>query len=166
MRLYNTAPGGQSGMRTWRLVIQDYLTMPIWGCLFPSASLDTTTLLSTVDAGTTGDAAAQTYCTAMGFGMSPVLSSQEKALIILVKRWCDIFNIAPVFNGFELKFIPYSLDPVTANGVTFVPNTASAYTLTDKPISSEQRPDSEGVDPVIVTRCRPGQGQEPAEDGD
>jgi hypothetical protein len=146
-RLYNTAPGGL-GDADVALVIQDYMTVPIWGAGFPSAELDTVSLLSSGSAGTTGDAATETYCTAMGFGMSPNLSSQENGLSIL-KRWCDIFNIAPVWNGEMMKFIPYSLEGVSGNGVIFVPNTTSAFSLTDADyVGNPQSPD----DPVLVKR--------------
>lgn len=153
MRLYNTAPGGV-GDADVALVVQDFLTMPIAGCGFPSGSISVDTLLSGPDAGTTGDAAMQTYCTANGFGMTPVLSSQEEALTI-IGRWCDIFNTALVFNGAELKFIPYALDTIAGNGVTYLPVTASIYTLSDDDYISGGGPDGDGTDPVIVTRRDP-----------
>jgi hypothetical protein len=147
-RLYNSAPGAV-GDADVALVIQDYLTAPVWGCGFPSAELDTVSLLSGPDAGTIGDAASQTYCTAMGFGMSPMLSSQENGLTIL-DRWCKLFNLAPVWNGASLKFVPYALEGVTGNGVIFVPNTTSAYTLADADyIGSSSSPE----DPVKVRRA-------------
>lgn len=150
MRLYDTAPGGV-GDADVAEVVQDFLTMPVAGCGFPDASIGVDTLLSGPDATTTGDASMQTYCTAMGFGMTPVLSSQEEALVIL-GRWCDIFNTALVFNGVELKFIPFALETTTANGVTYLPVTTSIYTLTDADFISGGGPDGEGVDPVVVTR--------------
>lgn len=153
MRLYNTAPGGV-GDADVALVVQDFLTMPIAGCGFPSGSISTDTLLSGPDAGTTGDAAMQTYCTANGFGMTPVLASQEEALTIL-DRWANIFNTAIVFNGVDLKFIPYALDTTTGNGVTYLPVTASIYTLTDDDYISGGGADGEGTDPVVVTRRDP-----------
>lgn len=153
MRSYNTAPGGV-GDADVALVIQDYLTMPVAGCGWSTGSLDLTTLLSGPDAGTTGDAASQTYCTAMGFGMSPVLSSQEEALSTL-KRWCDIFNIAVVFNGVTLKFIPYALEAISGHGAVFVPVTASVYTITDDQWISGGGPDGEGTDPVLGSRKDP-----------
>ena len=153
MRLYNTSPAG-NGDADVALVIQDYLTMPIYGCLFPSTSLDTGTLLSTGAAGTTGDASTQTYCNAMGFGFSPILASQEEALTTL-KRWCDTFNIAPVYNGAVLKFIPYALEPVSGHGVNFVPVSTSIYTLTDADFITSNDPNSEGDDPIKVSRKDP-----------
>jgi hypothetical protein len=90
----------------------------------------------------------------MGFGMTPVLASQEEALSTL-KRWCDIFNIAVVFNGVLLKFIPYALEAVSGNGAVFVPVTASVYTINDDDWISGGGPDGEGTDPVLGSRMDP-----------
>ncbi|HUO12646.1 MAG TPA: phage tail protein, partial [Caulobacteraceae bacterium] len=112
------------------LIMQDFLTNPQYGASFPSARLDATALLSGPNATTTGDSAYQTYCRAMGWGLSPFIQSQEPAIQI-VGRWCQITNTAPVWTGYSLKLIPFGDAPVTGNGVTFVPPTTATFAFTD-----------------------------------
>jgi hypothetical protein len=112
------------------LVVQDFLTNPQYGAYFPTARLDTTALLSGPNAATTGDGAYQTYCRAMGWGISPFIQSQEPAIEIL-SRWCQITNTAPVWTGYALRLIPFGDVTVTGNGVTYVPPTGSTFAFTD-----------------------------------
>lgn len=130
------------------LVIQDFLTSPDYGVLVPATAIDFTSLLSTADAPTTGDRAYQTYCRAMGWGMSPVLSDPEGADSIL-DRWTKITNTAVVWTGYTLKFIPQAYGVLTANGVTYRPDVDPLYSLTDKDFISS------GEDPVSVSRIDP-----------
>src|SRR5262249_51654200 len=103
--LYNTGYTG-SGDADCALVVQDFLTNAQYGAGFPTARLDLTTLLSSGAATTTGDSAYQTYCRAMGWGISPFIQNQEAGTDILA-RWCQITNTAPVWTGYALKFIPW-----------------------------------------------------------
>lgn len=127
------------------LVIVDLLTDAEFGIGFKTQFLDNDQLLSGLNATTTGDGAFQTYCRAMGFSMSPVLSNQESASSIL-DRWCRLFNTAPVWTGYSFKFIPYGWDEITANGYHYLPNTEASYTI-DENIILDQ--------PIEPTRSDP-----------
>ena len=81
------------------LVIKDFLTNAQYGVGFDPASIDGTSLFG-------GPASVQAYCRAMGYAFSPALTSQEQASSILT-RWLTILNIAAVWSGGLLKFIPY-----------------------------------------------------------
>lgn len=130
------------------VIIDEFLTNESFGVLFSPSAIDTDQLYSTANAGTTGDASYQTYCRAMGFGMSPALSDQEEAGAIL-ERWGKVTNTAVVWTGYSLKFVPYCYETITGNGVTFVPETTPVYDLTDDDYVSN------GDDPVKVSRKDP-----------
>jgi len=89
-------------------IVNDFLTNAQYGVGFPSASIDATTLF-----GSGGDASFQTYCKAIGIGLSPALINQEKASSIL-QRWLQLANTAAVWSGGQLKFIPYGDSSTTA----------------------------------------------------
>jgi hypothetical protein len=96
-------------------VVSDFLTNAQYGVGFPEASINATTLF-----GSGGDASYQTYCKAIGLGLSPALTDQEQASSILA-RWLQLSNTAAVWSGGQLKFIPYG-DIATTAG-TNVSNT-------------------------------------------
>lgn len=153
---YNTQVGG-AGDADPALAVYDLLTLPTGGCDFPLALIDQASLLSGPNAPTTGDSAFQTYCQAMGFGISPALTTQEQAIDVL-DRWGKILNTAVVWNGALLKFVPYALETITGNGVTYIPpNTISAsiYTLTDADYISGGGDGGEAQDPIIINRRNP-----------
>lgn len=127
--LYNTGFTG-GGDADCALLVQDFLTNTQYGAYFPAARLDTAALLSGPNATTTGDSAYQTYCRAMGWGLSPFIQSQEPAIEIL-SRWCQVTNTAPVWTGYSLKLVPFGDAPVTGAGVTFLPPTAPVFSFTD-----------------------------------
>lgn len=127
-------------------IIDDFLGNSNYGVGFNTSVI--TNLFSTINAGTTGDSAFQTYCRAIGFSMSPVLQSQEAARDTLL-RWAQLCNTAIVWNGYELKFHPYGADDITNNGVTYLANFDSRYTLTDADFLSE------GDDPITFDRSEP-----------
>lgn len=145
--LYDTGYAG-TGDADCALIVEDMLTNTNYGVNFPSASIDSDTLLSGPNAETTGDAAYQTYCRVMGFGMSPILSDSSDASSIL-DRWMKITNSEVVWTGYTLKFVPYAYSTITGNGAVFVPDTAPRYTLTDADFISK------GVDPVDGSRIDP-----------
>lgn len=134
------------------LVVDDFLTDEQFGVGFSADMIDYDQLFSTADAPTTGDSTFQTYCRAMGFAMSPILSSQEQASTIL-DRWCRLMNTAPVWTGEKLKLIPYGDEPQTGGGVTYIPNTEVRYALTD----SDYVGGSEDSDPITMTRSDPAE---------
>lgn len=131
------------------LMIDDFLTNPAHGAGFESDIIDEDTFYSGPDAGTTGDGAFQTYCTAMGFALSPALVSQQKATETL-NRWSMLCNTALVWTGYSLKFHPYGADEVSANGVTYLPNFPVRYELDDRDFLG-----GTGDDPVKFTRVDP-----------
>jgi hypothetical protein len=145
--LAGTAPGS-AGDADCGLCVDLFLNSPIYGAL-PDGSIDADSLLSTGAAPTTGDAAYQTYCTAMGFGMSPLLDSQEPAIDIL-KRWTKIFNSALIWTGYSIFFMPYGPDEITANGVTYLPDFTSQFALGDADFLRE-----DGEDPIKCRRKSP-----------
>jgi hypothetical protein len=146
---FNTAVGATLPDADPALWVQGYLTDADWGALFPAAMLDTDWLLSSAAAPTTGDGAFQTYCQAMGFGISPAISDQRPAADDMA-RWCAELNAAPSWTGYSLQLIPYGDQEITANGVTYVPPTAVAFNLTDDDYYCEA-----GDDPVRMTRSDP-----------
>ncbi|UHC16074.1 phage tail protein [Methylobacterium currus] len=130
-------------------MLVDFLTNAQYGTGFPAASLDARTIL-----GSPGDGSYQTYCAALGLSLSPVLADQETASSILT-RWLLLTNAAPVWSGGLLKIVPYGDLPVTgttlAGGtVTFQPNVAPVYDLTDDDVLH-----AEDEDPVRLTRSDP-----------
>lgn len=146
--LYNTQVDG-AGDADPALMTQDFLTDDDHGARFPDAMLDSAALLSGPDATTTGDSAFQTYCRAMGFGLSPALVQQETGLTIL-DRWTTITNTAMCWTGSSLKLIPYGDEVVTAHGVTYLPPTEVCYAIGD----ADYRQDK-GEDPITVSRSDP-----------
>jgi len=130
------------------LIVQDFLTNVNYGVLFPGQSISTDTLLSTAAATGVGDRTYQTYCRAMGWGLSPVLSEPESASGI-IDRWMKITNTALVWTGYTLKFVPQAYGVLTAHGVTYNPDITPVYTLTDDDYISDNE------DPVKLSRTAP-----------
>lgn len=128
-------------------IIQDFLVNKSYGVLMPESTIDSGQLLSTDNATTVGDASYQTYCRAMGFGLSPILSDQKEAGSSL-DQWTKITNTAIVWTGYCLRFVPYCYEPITANGVTFVPATAPVYDLSDDDFIGKSNP-------IVITRKDP-----------
>lgn len=129
-------------------IVREFLLEPQFGVGFNAAFIDNDQLFSGPDATTTGDSSYQTYCRAMGFGLSPVLSDQQPAGDTL-SRWMQLTNSEVVWTGYTTKFIPYAYQDVTGNGVKFIANAVSLYTLTDDHIISD------GEDPIKVDRIAP-----------
>lgn len=129
-REYNTAPLGHDA--DCAEVIYDFLTNPNCGVLYPVANIDVDQLFSTPDAPTIGDSSYQTYCTAMGFGLSPVLSDPTPAGDTLAK-WARLTNSEVIWDGSKLRIVPYCRDTVIGNGVTYIPpqSTPSFYATDD-----------------------------------
>ena len=125
-------------------MIYDFLTNIQYGVGFPSASIDTASLL-----GATGTAGYLAYCWAAGLALSPALNSQENAASIIT-RWLQLTNSTCVWTGGVLKFVPYGDTAITANGMTFSPNITPIYTLTDDDFIQ-----TDGEDPVIPSRTNP-----------
>lgn len=127
--LYNTQSGG-TGDADPAQIVQDFLINTSYGVGFNFSVFNQASIFSTAAAPTTGDNAYQTYCRAMGFGLSPVMASQEAAREAL-ERWAKLTNTAIVWNGYEIKTVPYGSQEVTANGVHYLPNFPVRYSLSD-----------------------------------
>ena len=142
--LEGTGVGGTVSDADPSEVILDFLSNEVYGVGFNVGIL--TNLSSTADATTTGDGTFQTYCRAMGFAMSPFLSTQQRAGEIL-QRWASLFNTAIVWTGYSLKFYPYGPDELTANGVTYLPDFPIRYSLSDNDYVSDR-----SSDPIVFNR--------------
>ena len=146
---YNTGYTSSGGDADCALEIQRFLTNPEYGALFPAAFLDTTSfdggsLLSGPNAATTGDGAYQTYCRAMGWGISPFINNQEQAAGVIA-RWLQITNTAPVWTGYSLKFVPWGDATVSGHGVTYNPPVTSVFNFGDNDFVQDN-----DQDPVIA----------------
>jgi hypothetical protein len=69
------------------------------------------------------------YCIANGVLFSPSYTSQDAAQA-QITNLCQAANSEPVWSQGQLKIVPYSLDSLTANGVTYTPPPAPVYDLT------------------------------------
>lgn len=130
------------------LIVSDFLTSPVYGVGIDGSVL--VNLLSTGAATTTGDSAFQTYCRAIGFSLSPVLSEQNQA-IDTIERWAQLCNTAVVWTGYAIKLHPWGSENITNNGVTYLADFPSRYTLTD---ADFHLPEPDG-DPIVFDRVDP-----------
>jgi hypothetical protein len=144
---YGTAPNGIDADPA--LCLTEFLTNAQYGCGFPYAELDQASIFSSGLAPTTGDGAWQTYCQAMGFGLSPAQSSQEAMRDILL-RWAMLTNSAVFWPGYSLKMVPYGDASLTANGVTYLPPTGVVYNLSPDDFCPKN-----GGPPLLVQRRDP-----------
>lgn len=144
-------------------VIYDFLTNPTYGATFPAEFIDTDSLFTSPKGylPAVGDAALSTYCQAVGLAWSVVVNNVESASSIL-DRWCKNLNVAPVWNGALLKFIPFwdqdaSANPgwYSGNGIPlkyFSPNSTPVVTITlDQILQS----DAKDEDPISFSRKDP-----------
>jgi hypothetical protein len=129
-------------------VVLDMLTNPYYGAGFTAARIADMV---------TGAASFQTYCTACGFAISPAFTDQSDAATCL-QRILDATNSEVVWSagasGMVLKFIPYGDTAITANGVTYTPNTTPIYDLTFDDFLGAVGKDGKptGTDPIAVSR--------------
>lgn len=124
--IYAWTAGGDADMA---LFIDLYINSPLFGIVGgPQNEVTLDNLLSTSAATTAGDSAFQTWCQAVGFGISPVITAQESGTDA-IQRWMDMANSAIVWTGYSFKIIPYSSDTISGNGVTYVPDVPVVYSL-------------------------------------
>jgi len=133
------------------VVVDQFLTSDQFGATFPATGVDYTQIYSTPAAYTTGDSCFQTYCTARGLGLSPILVQQEQAMNIL-DRWAQLTNCAVVWDGDKLKLIPYGDEVVSGNGVTFLPPIGVVASLGYNDFVGDS-----GADPITLTRSDPAE---------
>lgn len=107
-------------------VVLDAMTNPLYGAGFGAEKI--------------GDLTDYTAaCTAQGIFMSPALTAQMTAAEFL-QRMAALTNVGLVWSNNVLKFIPYTDVALTGNGVTFTPNTAPIYDLTDDDFQNLDEP--------------------------
>jgi hypothetical protein len=141
--LIDTAPGGKGDADPAQCV-DTVLNSPLFGALLGQPALPVEALFTT---GT--DAAFQTYCRAMGIGISPLLDSQEAANAIL-ERWALLCNTALCWTGYSLKFVPYGTEGVAANGASYAPDVTAKFAFDDDDFLFNGTDD-----PIIVRRKAP-----------
>jgi hypothetical protein len=146
--LLNTAPGG-TGDADPAQCVDMLLNSNLYGALMGQPSFPLENVFSTGAATTTGDAAFQTYCKALGLGMSPLLDSQESCNSIL-ERWATLFNTMLCWTGYSLQFLPYGSETTTANGVTYLPDTSAKFAFADNDFLANGTDD-----PIILRRKAP-----------
>lgn len=149
--LYDTQVNG-NGDADPAQIYEKFLTDESYGVGFNFTVFNQDSMFSGPDATTTGDNAYQTYCRAMGFGLSPVCASQEAARDY-VERWARLTNTAITWNGYELKMIPYGAETVTANGVTYLPDFPVLYELNGDDFLGGKS------DPITFSRVDPADGK-------
>lgn len=116
-----------------RDIVVDFLTNPNYGAGFPYQNIGNLDAYSN-------------YCLAQGILLSPAYSTQQDASSTL-NTLMQLTNSAIYFSEDVLKITPYGDQTVTGNGVTFVPNLAPIYDLTDDHFLFDS-----GEDPVRASR--------------
>jgi hypothetical protein len=145
------------------MVIYDFLTNSQYGAGFPAQYIDTSTLFTGANGyiSTVGDAAISTFCQAVGLAWSFVLNNAQSASSIL-ERLCKNLNVAVVWNGALLRFIPYwdqfsgdNPGLYTDGGAApkyFAPFTTPIVTITlDQILQSKEKTE----DPITFSRKDP-----------
>ena len=129
-------------------ILVDFLTDPTHGAGWAAGNISDLV---------TGNASWQTYCTAMGFAVSPCWDTQQPAAT-MIRDLLDATNSEAVWTasltGMTLNVVPYGDVAVAANGVTYIPNPAPLYSLTYDDfrgvVDAQGHPT--GNDPVTATR--------------
>lgn len=116
-------------------VIPDFLNNPQYGLV--STNIDSTSL-----------AFYKTYCQAQGLWFS-VLRDKAEQVSQTLDRWATLTNTWIGWSGSSLKFIPLGDTAITANGVTYTPNTTVQYALTEDDFFPGNGP------PIITERSDP-----------
>ena len=84
------------------------------------------------------------YCRVNGIYFSPAYDNQAEAHE-LISALLQASNSAPVWSQGQLKFVPYGLARLEANGVTYTPPVAPLYDITYDDLVYE-----EGTPPVVI----------------
>lgn len=109
-----------------------------------------------------------TYCKAANLLMSPAFTEQAAANEVLDKM-AQLTNTAPFWSQGKLKFEPYGDTAITANGVTFYPNTTAVYDLDDRhfldldnPVLVERKPQADAYNHIRIEFRDRANGYNPA----
>lgn len=114
------------------VIINNYLSNPIYGATFPMTSIAGLDLYDT-------------YTKAAGLFLSPALTEQEEAQEF-IGRLMKATNSEVVWSEGKLKIVPYGDETLTGNGVTYTPDLTPLYDLTDDDFMSEHEA------PIVVRR--------------
>lgn len=118
-------------------ILSDFLTNPYYGVpLWASGLLASVTSY-------------QTYCTAAGLFLSPVLATVQSGAQFITDL-LDASNSDCVWSSGQLKVVPLGDTAITNNGVTYTPNLTPVYNLTE----DDFIPSSEGDDPVVISLAK------------
>jgi hypothetical protein len=121
----------------------DLLTHVRRGAAWPSGRVDSVTTGA-------GAASWRTYSTAFGLILSWLIDSQTNALelirsLLLATNTDAVWTNRPDGLGGMLKFVPLGDQALTANGVTFTPNTTPVYPLSEADYTDVLRMQQENV---------------------
>ena len=90
------------------------------------------------------------WCLAQDFLLSPVFSSQQKALDSIADILAQTFSTFIIHDSSVLKIMPLGDQEITGNGVTWTPNLTACYDLTDDDFISDN-----SSSPIKITRSTP-----------
>lgn len=122
-------------------IIPDFLTNPRYG-----VGLNADLLV--------GFSELTTYHLAQGIFVSPLLKDPEQVQSIL-QRWATIGNFWIFWSGTALKVVPLGDTTLTANGVTYTPNTTPIYDLGPDDFVVGEKNSNKNDPPLTVMRKDP-----------
>jgi hypothetical protein len=129
-----------------RDVVVDLLTNPYYGVPgWPAGALESLLQYSN-------------YCLATGLLVSPVLATQQEAGAFFSALF-QATNSSPRWSGGKLDVIPWGDQPVTGNGVAFIPDVQPLYDLTNDDFQANQGSVGSGAagsgQPITAVRSPP-----------
>jgi len=138
---YHTGSGGAGTDANFGDIIPDFLTNPRYGVGFNADLLD-------------GFSTLTTYHLAQGIFVSPYLKDQEQVTSVL-QRWATLGNFWIFWSGTALKCVCLGDSTLTANGVTYTPNTTPIYDLGPDDFVVADKNANKNDPPITVTRKDP-----------
>lgn len=125
-------------------IIPDLLTNPRYTLNFPASYLSGFDTLTR-------------YHLAAGIFVSPLLKDAEQTLSIL-QRWATVGNFWIFWSGTQLKVVCLGDTQISANGVTYTPNTTPIYDLGPDDFCVADKSSNKNEPRIIVTRKDPADG--------
>lgn len=144
-------------------VLLDILTNTRYGAGFPAAFICTSDLISSAQAydPNYGDAAISTYCQAVGLAWSLLINNADSCNTLL-DRLCNNLNVAPVWDGALLRFIPYwdqfcGNNPgwYSGNGIAQKYFNPYLQSICQIGLNDILQPDTQDDDPIQFSRKNP-----------